>query len=468
MSNEKKKGGYLIFLLTGLLALFIYLFNDGSDYIKLSYILTFYLAVKLIQDLGRKVPFVNLVMFITVVQYLLAPALDYEYLRPYNPYFYMKLPQDLYYPYAFYAVLALWAGFAIPLYRANKDIDFIRALKNSPVVNGKIGIALIAVGLVSNYLSLIFHFPNALNFIITLLGLMRFVGLLFIWLSNHKYKKMIMGAVMIEFTLYTLASAIIIQLVILAIFFYSYYTLVNKPNKIKIISVGVVALVALFLIQSVKTDYRRQVWFKGITDDRFQLFSTLLSDKVNNMTTESFLTTAASVNLRINQGWVMQMIMRNLPARRPFLNGTVFEEEAMGLILPRFILTDKATVQSSEKFEKFVGYKLRGYTIAVGILGDGYGNFGPEGGMLFCFLVGLFFNFCLFIFYKVSEQNPSVYLWGILVFFYLIRAGDDFYIISNWIIKSSMLLVAVYFLFKRSLVMGYKKFSLRRRHLVIQ
>jgi hypothetical protein len=63
--------------------------------------------------------------------------------------------------------------------------------------------------------------------------------------------------VILEFVLYTLASAILIQLIIMAIFLYSYYTLVNKPNKVKIILLSTVSLVLLFFIQSIKKDYRK-------------------------------------------------------------------------------------------------------------------------------------------------------------------------------------------------------------------
>jgi hypothetical protein len=298
---------------------------------------------------------------------------------------------------------------------------------------------------------------------ITLLALMRFIGLLFLWLSDHKYKKWIIIGVISEFTLYTLASAILIQLIIMIIFLYSYYSLVHKPNKLKIVSLGTVCLVILFFVQSIKKDYRDIIWKQNSQSGKLGVFSDLLFDKIGNMDKTSFLYTAASVNLRINQGWVMQLIMYNLPNKRPFLNGEVLEDELVGLLLPRFVLIDKATVQTSEKFEKFVGYKLGGYTIAMGILGDGYGNFGIGGGIIFCFIVGLFYNLCLYIFYRISEGTPSVYLWGIFIFFYLIRAGDDFYIISNWIIKSSMMLALIYFMFKRQFVTAYRKFSLRKK-----
>ncbi len=460
-----KKGfdTYLVFILTGLVTLMLYTFSDASDYIKLSYIITFYLCAKLIQDLGSSVPFGNLVLFITAVQYLLAPSLDYEYLGKYNPYFYMKIPQEQYFSYVMYAFLALWVGFSLPFGRRSKDIDFIHALKKSPKMNAQIGVTLVSIGFVANYLSIIFAFPTALNFMITLLALMRFIGLLFLWLSDHKYKKWIIIGVISEFTLYTLASAILIQLIIMIIFLYSYYSLVHKPNKLKIVSLGTVCLVILFFVQSIKKDYRDIIWKQNSQSGKLGVFSDLLFDKIGNMDKTSFLYTAASVNLRINQGWVMQLIMYNLPNKRPFLNGEVLEDELVGLLLPRFVLIDKATVQTSEKFEKFVGYKLGGYTIAMGILGDGYGNFGIGGGIIFCFIVGLFYNLCLYIFYRISEGTPSVYLWGIFIFFYLIRAGDDFYIISNWIIKSSMMLALIYFMFKRQFVTAYRKFSLRKK-----
>jgi hypothetical protein len=462
---RKVREHLMVYIVTGLFALALFLFNDSSGYIKASYIITFYLCAKLIQDLGSKVPFATLMLFITAFQYLVAPALDYEYLGPYNPYFKMRLPKEQFFSYVLYAFLALWAGFSIPMGRARKDSDFILALKHTPKENAKAGIALICVGFAATYLSLLISFPTSLGFIITLVTLMRFVGLLFIWLSDHKYKKWIIIGVIAEFTLYILASAILIHLIILAIFLYSYFALVNKPNKLKIIGLGAISIVVLFFVQSVKPQYRDQVWRKGKTEDRFGLFTDLLTNKIGNMDKRDFLFTAATVNLRINQGWVMQLIMDYLPKKKPFLHGAVIEDELLGLLLPRFVLIDKASVQTSEKFEKFAGYKLRGYTISVGILGDGYGNFGVEGGIAFCFCVGLFFNFCIFLFRKISEKNPSVYLWGIFIFFYLIRAGDDFYIISNWLIKSSMMLAVIYFLFKGRFVIPYLKINLRKKRI---
>src|SRR5205085_10915478 len=134
----------------------------------------------------------------------------------------------------------------------------------------------------------------------------------------------------------------------------------------------------------------------------------------------NMMVAAAAVNARLNQGWVMAVILKTIPARKPFLEGELFYRELKGLFLPRFLMADKAVAQSSEKFERFAGYKLKGYTIAVGILGDGYGNFGVNGGIIFCFFIGLFFNIATTVFLNVCRKYPMLFLWYFVVFFYMV------------------------------------------------
>ena len=465
MINQKYRGQVTVILLTAVMALFLFIFNDATFYINISYLLTFFLAGQLILDLGTKIPLRSLVLFITAYQYLVAPSLDYQFLGAYNPYFKMRLAQDDYFSFVLFAFLALWAGLSFPLRKVRNEREILTTLKKSPAVNAKIGIRLVFIGFITNYLTVIFTIPSGLNFIMILLTLMRFVGILYIWLSNYKHKKLVIGAVIFEYVLFSLSTGIFIQLIILSIFLYAYYTLLNKPNKLRIIGIVSLSIVGLFLLQSVKKEYRNQIWTQRDQSNKFGIISGLLSDRVSTLDATSFLYTAASVNMRLNQGWVMQLIMFNMPVKKPFLNGEVFWNEFSGLFLPRFILSDKASVQSSEKFEKFAGYKLLGYTIAVGILGDGYGNFGVEGGILFCFIIGMFFNLCIYTFYRLSELYPSLFLWCVFIFFYLIRAGDDFYIICNWLIKSSMMLWAIYFLFKRSFIASYQPLVFRKRRI---
>jgi hypothetical protein len=138
----------------------------------------------LILDLGTKIPLRSLVLFISSFQYLMAPSLDYEFLGTYNPYFKMRIPQEDYFSFVLFAFLALWAGLSFPLRKVRNESEILTTLKKSPRVNAKIGIRLVCIGFVTNYLTVIFTIPSSLNFIATLLTLMRFVGILYIWLSD--------------------------------------------------------------------------------------------------------------------------------------------------------------------------------------------------------------------------------------------------------------------------------------------
>ena len=83
MASATKKS-YLIPILVGGLALALMLNTGMNTYIKISYIATLYFFLKFITSIGKKIPLVEFTLFVASYQYLMAPALDYEYLAPYH------------------------------------------------------------------------------------------------------------------------------------------------------------------------------------------------------------------------------------------------------------------------------------------------------------------------------------------------------------------------------------------------
>jgi len=307
------------------------------------------------------------------------------------------------------------------------------------------------VGLLFTVLQNLLNF-SSIAFIITLLAMLKFVGMIYIWLSKYKYAKLWIWGVMIITGMEALNQAIFINFIFVGFLFFCFYSLFNRIHPMKSIVVSLLAASILFILQSVKRDYRVGVW-KGKPETEtgnVGFMYDLFSNRITSWDEKGFLQSAAVVNARINQGWVLGLIMNQLPARHPFYDGEIFFDELAGVFLPRLFFSDKAVAQTSEKFFKLAGYKLRGYTIAVGLPGDGYGNFGFNGGIIFCFLVGLFFNIALSLFYRISSKKPALFLWCILIFFFLMRAGDDFYIITNWIFKSAIFVYFIYLLDKKS------------------
>jgi hypothetical protein len=129
---------------------------------------------------------------------------------------------------------------------------------------------------------------------------------------------------------------------------------------------------------------------------------------------------------------------------------TYFSKELLGVILPRFIYSEKATVGDNKKFRYLTGIPLAtSVTMNVGILGDGYGNFGYIGGILFCFGFGLFLNLVMGYCFLLSLRIKTVLFWMPLILFYVMRAGNEFYIITNWTVKVALVVISYYYISKR-------------------
>jgi hypothetical protein len=153
---EAFKRAYPALLITGLFALLVYVFNEGSDYVKVSYIITFYLAAKPCSPWVRGCRLQTWYWLLQPFS-IYFPRFGLRIPGKIQPYFLMRIPQETYYSYVLYAFIALWVGFSIPLGKRHKDIDFINALKMSQM-NAEIGIHLIVIGFIANYASKLIEF----------------------------------------------------------------------------------------------------------------------------------------------------------------------------------------------------------------------------------------------------------------------------------------------------------------------
>ncbi|MCB0685940.1 MAG: hypothetical protein KDC53_05430, partial [Saprospiraceae bacterium] len=87
------------------------------------------------------------------------------------------------------------------------------------------------------------------------------------------------------------------------------------------------------------------------------------------------------------------------------------------------------------------------YTMSVGIHGDAYGNLGYIRGLIFVALFALFTRGAMLLVYKYSLMYfNSLVLWIPYIFFYSVRPGSEFYIISNWIVKSGFIVICFFLL----------------------
>ncbi|NET34792.1 MAG: hypothetical protein F6K19_22665 [Cyanothece sp. SIO1E1] len=407
-----------------------------------------YLVKILFDVLGKKLPFKELILSLMGLQLLISPYLEYYYFH--NEIFgVMRVDEVTYFSYTLPATVSLHVG--LNLFYPNRTYvkECFQLIRRKLKSASKIGFYLIIVGYIFYLLS--GFAPGSLNFVVVTLAFMRFIGFFYVWLGGSKFTRLAFYLVFIPFIWSIVKSTIFIDLIIFSILITTVYVMQNKIPRWKIIAFSLAGIFSIFILQSVKYSYRKAVWTNDFQGDRLNLLTDLMLKQVLNLNDLDIKAVGSNVNIRLNQGWILTGIMENIPANKPIANGSYIEKEVLGLLLPRFLYPEKPTVGDRNKFEQFVGWRLgQGVSMNVGIMGDGYGNFGPRGGILFCFFFGSALGLIFKLFYHLAKTYPTLPIWGILIFFYSMRAGNEFYIIMNWIIKTSLFVFIYYFIFEKS------------------
>jgi hypothetical protein len=420
----------------------------------------------LLSSLGKRLPFKELIISITAVQLLLAPFLQYYYFK-FKIYGNMNIDAITYYSYALPSLLMLHIGLELFYPSKNFEVNLFKVFSNNKKTIELRGFFMIVAGYLAYGMTKFTGGYSSLDFIIYLIAFTRFIGFLYIWLSGSRFTFLAFIAVIVPFTIEAINESMFVQIIVLFSILMTIYYMKHKTSKITIYLTFVVTAMILVLVQSVKYAYRSTIIERDFTGNKTVLFTQSVIEQVENINMSNLKPLLGTVNVRINQGWILSDIINNLKNKEDKIKPEYFKKEVLGIILPRFIYSGKPTVGDHEKFHDFTGWRLsRRVAMSVGVMGDGYGNFGALGGMLYCLgfgiLLGLIFN----IWNKFSLVYPSLYIWGVLIFFYSMRAGDESYIIINWIVKSSVFVFIYFLVFERKhkiekYIPVYKKAAIR-------
>lgn len=209
-------------------------------------------------------------------------------------------------------------------------------------------------------------------------------------------------------------------------------------------------IIFISLVQSLKFYFRQEIASYDGTIDRAGLFTEMVTSEIQSgektMSASNF---DAAID-RINQGWIVARIMRYTPSYEPFAKGETILEGIEASLVPRFLSPDKPMAGGRDNFERFTGKKLS-ETTSMGLspLGEAYANFGITGGIIFMFLLGLFYNVYLMVINRLSVKYPSLILWLPLLFLQVVKAETDFVVVLNHLVKASMVVAFIIFIFRR-------------------
>jgi hypothetical protein len=393
--------------------------------------LMLYCFLSFIDDLGKRIVIMDYAILMMVASCLVIPVVFYHYYpktfmlaRLWNKY--MPIASDDYFEFAFPAVSAMVVGMRISIkkLRINSNpVVYMNNVREYLRTRPNLGLSLIAVGVASGFLD--FMAPSSLAQVFNFLAHLTYVGVFYVIYSPSKHKRFIVPGVIALMLGQSLITGMFGEMVNMAACSLPLILLGNKKIKFRSkLFFTVAGIFIVLLIQSVKSEYRQRTWVSNSGADPVY-FTQLIGEKLLDVGASIDPDNLFFLSVRLNQGWLVAVTMKKVPERFPFAYGETIFNSVAASIVPRFLWPDKPKAGGAENLKRFWGYRIVGYSMNIGPLGEAYANFDVLGGVIYMLFYGLFFNFMLSSILKFAEKRPTIVLWLPFLFYYAISVETD-------------------------------------------
>lgn len=414
------------YLLPILLAIFI-LSITTEMYTLLSLVLSAVMFYCMLEKFGKGIVLLETMALYSCVIYILMPILGYSvYNRDsritilWNRV--MPVSSDRYYSFMLPAITSYIIGLFLINYitdrqdEGNKLEEIVMPLKQRRDQPGKAGLWLIGTGVLFYFVRL--AVPGGLAAVASFGYLLIFPGLLYLHFQpSFRGKSWVYLAV----TVFLVRDAI--NTGMFTVFFYMGITMVSfffVGRKIRLpvkLAVVVLAICGVFILQLVKGSYRRNTWKNNYEGSKAMLFQDLFIEKAAGFQEVFSANNFFPIYTRLNQGYVTAMVIRRIPSQQPYDDGESIAKTLAASLVPRVLWPDKPEAGGVYNMWHFAGFRLRGWSTNIGPVGEGYGNFGPTGGIVYMFFFGLFIGWAYRMVFVRARKTPLLLLWIPLLFF---------------------------------------------------
>lgn len=437
----------------GILTYLYFSFNspENTAYYHMGIGLMFYYLFSLVLNLGVALPIKDLMALICLLQWIVAPVWVWNNYND-SPINYMPIDEGPYMNVIFPGTIAYLIGLNLVGVKKTeiRNSDAIAHLFEDKENYFEIGKKLVYVG---TAMSLAFGIlPQSLFYFGLLMANMKLVGAMYIMMSSNKNKWYWVIAVVAYSSVGGLKDAVFHDLIIWIGYIFIIFFLVYKFNFQQKLAMFSSALFLLFILQSVKHEYRNSEF--GEADEGALVMYDLFVDRITNLDKVLNKDNYENVVARLNQARIIGFILNNIPANTNYLEGESINM-AFESLVPRFLFPDKRVIAGGfDKFALFTGRNLPfGTSMDISLIGEAYGNFGPTGTIVFMLITGIVFNWMISTFLSYSNRFPSIVLWVPFVFFHIIKAESDFSSVLNQIFKSLIMVFLVIRVFGNKLVL---------------
>ncbi|MGJ8592098.1 MAG: hypothetical protein ACSHXF_06100 [Aquaticitalea sp.] len=402
-----------------------------------------YIAFSFFNALGKRLPILELMLVIAGLQWIIGPLIEYN-ANFHDPKYYMYVNQQTY------------MGFVVPAYglfsisvmaitrKYNVSISDIIDFKKY----SSYGVTILFVGLAFDILG--FVLPGGLGFLVFLMASFKYVGAIILFFSDKRAHRYIFyGAILL--LMYTaLRKALFHDFILWSTFFYMFYAIKSKPSpRLKLFTV-IGGFIMLTTIQAVKADYRELL--KSGSDVNFV---TLFFGSVSQKYESGYLNEeeeTASLNVRLNQGWIISAVMDHVPRNLEYADGETVQEAIVASIVPRFLNPNKKEAGGQDNFERYTGLPLsEDASMGLSIIGEFYANFGVWLGVL---AIGIWGFFLAFVWKKLISNTykaPLLIFFLPLIFLQVVKAETELVVVLNHLIKSIIAISIFFWLTKKYL-----------------
>jgi hypothetical protein len=410
--------------------------------ISIIIIISFVLALRqLFIKLNGGFPIFELTIMLYILQYLIATLFEYAYND--NPYQTMAIPANEYFEFTLLAVLALTLG----LFSIKSKFKF-DTIKIESDLASLVGRSLLVIGFASQ-VALEF-LPDAFKSTVNFFILFKTVGIYSLVFSNNRIDKGLIIMFSIQIAAGAILNALLIEFIVFSLFLAMFYSMKYKiTNKLKY-SFFILGFVFLSVYQGVKKEYRNVVWEKELsTNEKIALLGSLINfESFGNAFDTNFKDNESLIQTmhRLNQGWQTSKVYHHVPEKVEFENGKEFINDILSSFMPRFLWENKRVVNDYRRFNYYTGHHLTESTaMSMGVIGDFYINFGRYGTIAAMFLFGHFMaRIKRYFIQSFVIMNPINLIWLPFIFNYLVRPGNEFYMVINHMFKATIVLFVVF------------------------
>lgn len=412
---------FLIFmriLIPLLTFLALYVFAEFSVWSCMGISIWLAYLIHFLQRLNYTIAFREYILMMYGLNYLFSPALTYEVTQNIAV-FKMRLNPEMYFSVAIPAMLCLHIG----LFSLKTKIFQYRFYTDrfQSYLNERLLFKWLIAGFFISYGQR--FLPGDLGFVAYLIGSVKYVAAFGLFIINRKkYTWFIYGLLFLE-VVGALAVGMFHDVVVWILFFSMVWTYIQKPSAMLKFVLGSIAIVLLFVLQSVKGMYREQL--RSGSEGGLGSFSNVVSKTSGGGGLFNMTNVALSLT-RANQGWIFSSTMQTMDRRQNFQQLRLVKLYAESAFLPRALAPHKLEAGDIKVFNAYSGVRLlKGTSMALGLFADGYISYGFAGTLIFAFFFGLLCALVFRLIEKWTALSPYFALFAFSLLNYAVRADCE-------------------------------------------